>query len=1413
MLLRTKLLIQTIILIAVLSFAGGGIGLYYTHAVADISLKLVEEEAIPILDIKTLEKQALEIWLRLLLHSSVTNMDTMTRVEQELPQWQQAIDTQIDHISVFYQGHEDENGVNHQEQLGETQRWNSFRQAWQHFLKSSEQALTLSQNYEKKQAMQLIQEGEVWKSYQALSQPLEELVKQHQEHMNMLRDQAINDRQQAGWIIILLSAFIGLLALLVMMRFSQRLLVTPLHSFQTGLLGFFDYLNRNTHTAPRINIHSHDELGTMSRLINDNVGRIEQNIIKDTLFIKDVAGTVSKIKAGDLQDKVTVIAGNPALNELKTLLNEVLAIMIEVLSNVGKNLDGLAQGQLSERVEGHYQGEYARLQHSCNGIAKQIEQVFKESDTVLKRLSSGEMSVRITGQFAGDFTGIKTATNDMAHRLQQLMKEVSSALEQLADGQTNTRISGEFPGEFNDIRCALDTTAKKLAAATTQNAQQNWLKTGQSQLSEQLSGDKDSLHLAEDIINFLTPYLEAQVGALYLWHTEDEAAYLKMTASHAFVRRKGERHEFALGEGIIGQAALEHKSFILEEPPSNYMLIQSGLGHASPKTILIAPFLYENEVKGVIELASTTTFTDVHLDFIQQILPAIAIALNTAESRHRMKKLLEQSRVQSTELREQQHQMERQQDSLQETNEKLQQQSEELQSQAEELQVQQEELRQTNEALEQRTLDLEQQQTAVEEKNLALEKAKTAIQIKADELEITGKYKSEFLANMSHELRTPLNSLLILAQMLAANKQGHLDEKEIQQAHTIHNAGQDLLSLINDILDLSKVESGKFQLHIETFSLKQLLDDVYQRFLPLAERKPLKFDIHVAKNIPPDLTSDIQRIKQVLTNLLSNAFKFTEQGEIKLEVYRPQADEVSAMNLSAQRSLAFCITDSGIGIPADKLQVIFEAFQQVDGTTSRRFGGTGLGLSISRQLARLLGGDIQLHSVEHQGSRFTFYVLEQSLDARDSIQQAPQTHISTVSSEPIPTLEASLSPSESPIIDDREHLNPDDKHLLIIDDDPQFVDILQQAGHEEGYQCLVADNGRDGLALAQQYLPDAIILDIGLPLIDGLTVMDQLKQNLAIRHIPVQVISAGEHGHKVRQMGALSYHLKPVNIEQLRTVFARFQPIVAQQPRHLLLISEPGEHRQSLESLLTDKSIKITCISVSEFTHQTLIQPQIDGAVVDMQTTQTLPFLEQLRTLEHEIEVPLIFYAKRELSHAEAGYLHEWHGESALKIVYSPERLVDEVSLFLHQIEAELAEENRQMLHQVHNKEAVLKDRRVLLVDDDMRNVYALSSVLESKGMQVIPKGNGQQALTALEKESHIDIVLMDIMMPKMDGYDTMRRIRQQARFHQLPIIALTAKAMKDDRKKCMEAGANDYLAKPINSDQLISLLRVWLYQ
>jgi signal transduction histidine kinase/CheY-like chemotaxis protein/HAMP domain-containing protein len=1110
----------------------------------------------------------------------------------------------------------------------------------------------------------------------------------------------------------------------------------------------------------------------------------------------------------------------------------------------------LAAGNMKQTIEIKTQDEIGLMGNAFQQMIAHLGQVIDDIVKVSKGLAAGNLHVTPQAEYQGDLLQVKNALETGLSNLRLVVEDIVQISQRLVEGKRRVIAKAEYNGDFIPIKDSLETASVKLAETTAQNNIQNWLKTGQTQLNEKMRGEQDIIQLAKNIITFLAKYLEMPVGVFYLLEEREigtalrersqtqtengpvsETARLKLVASYAYTHRKGIRNEILIGEGLVGQAALEQEQILITNVPEDYYIqIKSGLGKALPRNVLIQPLKYENALKGVIELASFKTITDIQLEWIAQITPSIGIAVNTAESRYRVQALLQQSQTQTEELQTQ---------------------AEELQTQSEELQTQQEELSQTNEALEQRTKELEQQKNDIQAKNSALEQSQHALETKMQELKQASQYKSEFLANMSHELRTPLNSLLILAQLLADNKTGNLTDKQIEYAKTIHSAGSDLLNLINDILDLSKVEAGKMEVHFEELLLTDLVERFENKCRPVAENKGLAFHITVAKDLPPVINTDVQRLQQIINNLLSNAFKFTTTGEIKLTMQRPSTgDNLTKIGLEVAKTLAFSVTDTGIGIPEDKKRVIFEAFQQVDGTTSRRYGGTGLGLSISRQFARLLGGELVLHSEPGNGSTFTLYLPETRPSKEELVQnsfkrseeqqfQSPDIQDSE-SPTPSPT-EKGLTPTGNQVppvektgfletqsfektgflettaenLDDRDHLTSEDKSLLIIEDDPKFSSIIADLARQKGFKCLIAENGRTGLQLAEECQPHIIILDVGLPQLDGWTVMEKLKDNPDTRHIPVHFISASEPSLDATKMGAIGYLHKPVNMAQLGEAFKKIEQFITKTMKNVLVVVDNEMHQQQIQHLVSSENVQITLTATKAAALQHLQEASFDCIILDMDIEQRsgTGLLEQMQNQQDFCQTPLIIYTERELTSSEEALLLRCADKLPLKSVRSPERLLDEVTLFLHQLEANLPVEKRNMLKMVHDKAAILKHKKVLIVDDDVRNVFALATVLEDKDMEVVCGKNGKEALALLKKHEEIAIVLMDIMMPEMDGYEAIQAIRKQPSYRKLPIIALTAKAMKGDKAKCIEAGANDYLSKPVDTEKLISLMRVWLYR
>ena len=981
------------------------------------------------------------------------------------------------------------------------------------------------------------------------------------------------------------------------------------------------------------------------------------------------------------------------------------------------------------------------------------------------------------------------------------LKEAINVVTRFASGSSDVRIHVKSSNEIGELAKAFNNMMNKLQ-------KQDWLKSGHTSLNEQMRGEQDLVMLSRNIITYLSKYLDTQIGAIYLYSHEKQE--LQLTGSYAYTHRKGNRNIFKLGESLVGQAALEKQRILFTDIPDDYIKIHSGLGETSPRNILVTPLLYDSIVQGVIELGSVRHFTGTQIDFLEQSCESIAIALNSAQSRVKMQDLLEETQRQSEILQVQQ-------EDLQRANEELEEQTTFLKASEEKLKTQQEELQQTNEELEEQTRILEQQKQKLGEKNDELKHAQKLIEEKARDLEQTSKYKSEFLANMSHELRTPLNSLLILSKLLAENKDGNLSEKQIEFADTIHNSGSDLLVLINEVLDLAKVEAGKVSLNIEKMSLKGFASYITQNFTHIAEEKALELTVELAENLPTYIFTDRQRVEQIVKNFLSNAFKFTSEGGITLRITRPgDSDKLTAKTLIPQKTVAISVSDTGIGIPKDKQRLIFEAFQQADGTTSRKYGGTGLGLSISREFTKLLGGEIQLRSDEGKGSTFILYLpetfeqFEQEIGHEEQATVGREGESTESSSTPLP-----LQSGVEGIYDDRhEVIAPTDKFLLIIEDDPKFAKLLFDLSRERGFKGLIAGDGAAGLQLAYQYKPVAIMLDVDLPKMNGWSVTEKLKQNPETRHIPVHFMSAHDRPLDAIEMGAIGFLSKPVSIEDLNEAFNTIENAISKTIKHLLIVAKDASTRLNIIDLFNNTAIKIMTAQTGHEAYTLLRSNEFDCVVLDLDLPDMSgsEFLEQIRNDKALSYIPTIIYTAKELSKDEELNLQK-HAESIIiRGAKSQERLLDEVSLFLHRVTEDFPEIQQKQIRMLRDKETVLHQKTILMVDDDIRNIFALSSVLEEKGMNVVIAENGREALEKLQDRQDIELVLMDIMMPEMDGYETMRHIRKQGQFNKLPIIALTAKAMKGDRQKCIDAGASDYLSKPVDTDKLLSLLRVWLY-
>ncbi|HWN68160.1 MAG TPA: response regulator, partial [Haliangium sp.] len=901
-------------------------------------------------------------------------------------------------------------------------------------------------------------------------------------------------------------------------------------------------------------------------------------------------------------------------------------------------------------------------------------------------------------------------------------------------------------------------------------------------------GQRDLVTVGQMLLSELSPLVDAQQGTVYqmertepgeVGETTPGPKMLRLLAAYAQQPDQPER--IRLGIGLVGQAAAEKQRILLNDVPPEYTQIHSSLGAAPPKSIVVLPVLFEGETMAVIELAALRPFTNTHLQFLDQLTQSIGVVLNTIEATMRTENLLLQSQQLTTEL-----------------------------------QTRQIELQQTNEELATKAKQLADQNAEVERKNKEVEQARRALEEKAAELALTSKYKSEFLANMSHELRTPLNSILILGQQLAENVGGNLTGKQIEFAKTIHSAGTDLLTLINDILDLSKIESGTVTVEPEDITFGALRDSVHRTFHHLAESKNLSFEVDIDSTLPRSFTSDPKRLQQILKNLLSNAFKFTSHGLVSMSVRRVTSGYSTDHPVlgTAEAAVAFMVTDTGIGIAPEKQKLIFEAFQQADAGTSRKYGGTGLGLAISRELANLLGGEIRLVSKPGQGSTFTLYLpLSYTGPARDSVAPAGSAMHAVMRPMSMPVL--TVAKSEETVPDDRDTIEEGDSVLLIIEDDPHYARILLGIARGKGFKGIVANRGQQALVLAREFTPTAITLDVFLPDMLGWTILNNLKLDPRTRHIPVQMLSVEEEQKHGLSHGAFSYLVKPATTGELETAFDRLKTYVAPHEKRLLVVEDNDRERSSIVELLGHSDIEIVGVGTGAEALEMLREQSFDCCVVDLRLPDMTGF-ELLEKLQAEAElrhIPIVVFTGKELTQEEEARLRTVAKSVVLKDVQSPERLLDETALFLHRVIAELPAEKRRMIERLHGSTEVLRGRKVLVVDDDARNIFALTTILENQEMEVLSATNGRQAIEIIQNTPDLSVVLMDIMMPEMDGYETMREIRKDPKFRRLPMLALTAKAMKGDREKCLQAGASDYIAKPVNTDQLLSLLRVWLYR
>jgi CheY-like chemotaxis protein/CHASE3 domain sensor protein len=923
---------------------------------------------------------------------------------------------------------------------------------------------------------------------------------------------------------------------------------------------------------------------------------------------------------------------------------------------------------------------------------------------------------------------------------------------------------------------------------------QEWIQSGKSGIMDQIRGDHTSEELAEKILQYLCSRIDGKIAAFY--NVENNS--LRRIATYAFSSKDSKEVSIVkFGDGLVGQTAIEKNIRVLENLPEGYLNIKSSTGSTKAQSVILLPLLTDGQLKGVIEIGFLSEIKSNVVEFLQTVAESLAISLKSSEYRVMLGSLLEESQRQTEELQTQQEE-------LQANNEELEEQTNALKESQINLETQQAELEQTNEQLSKQSLELERQSDAVRIQNEELEKSQRNLEKKALELEQASQYKSQFLANMSHELRTPLNSSLILSQLLLEDKRKVLGPEEREFVQTILSSSNDLLTLINDILDLSKVEAGKIELEPGNIILSDFILSMERLFKPVAKNKGIDFVVELDINSPMTVFLDRQRVEQILKNLISNAIKFTERGCVTLRIIRQKENK---------QRIEFQVIDTGIGIEAEQLELIFDAFRQADGGTSRKYGGTGLGLTISKDLARLMAGDILVSSIINKGSTFTLN-LPETHSASTEQTSVPQEKIEVFNAiralkvEPMVVIVPPL-----PFEDDRHKIDKGVKLLLVVEDDSNFSKILYDLGHELQYQCIVAQTADEGIKAAEEFLPQAIILDMNLPDRSGLVVIDHLKMNPKTRHIPIHIVSAQDQANIALQMGAIGYLRKPVSLVDIRSAIGKMEEKFESNIRRVLVVEDNKVQRESIKLLIQDETVEVVMAENADMAIEFLKSGDYDCMILDLHLPDMNGYelLEKMTAIEGISHPPVIIYTGKDLSKAEEQKLQKYSHSIIIKGAHSPERLLSEVTLFLHQVENQLPKERQSMLQQLRDREQLFEGKKILLVDDDVRNIFALSAALESKGAILETARNGKEAVEKVRNIPGIDLVLMDIMMPEMDGYEATREIRKDPKFKRLPIIAVTAKAMSDDQERCREAGANDYLAKPVDLNKLLSLLRVWM--
>jgi HAMP domain-containing protein/signal transduction histidine kinase/DNA-binding response OmpR family regulator len=1141
------------------------------------------------------------------------------------------------------------------------------------------------------------------------------------------------------------------------------------------------------------------EILDLKNTINTMVEQLNSFAYEVTRVAREV-GTEGKLGG---QAEVRGVAGT--WKDLTDSVNMMASNLTNQVRGIAKVVTAVATGNLKQKLSIVSRGEVAQLTDTINEMIDTLALFADQVTTVAREVG---VEGRLGGQASvpgasGIWKNLTENVNQLAQNLTTQVRSISEVASAVTKGDLTRTIRVEAKGEVEALKDTINQMIANLKETTLRNQEQDWLKSNLAKFTQMLQGQKDLNTVTQRILSELAQVVTAHYGAFYILKQDEDTREdkLRLFSAYGYKSDKNIPTEFSIGEGLVGQVAFEKERIILSNVPGNYIKISSGLGRAKPANLIILPVLFENKVKAVIELASLDIFSETHLDFLSQLIESVGIVLNTIEANSRTEELLTQS-----------------------------------QSLAGELKIQQEELRRTNDELQDKALLLVKQKNEVEAKNKEVEEARRSLEEKAEQLTLTSKYKSEFLANMSHELRTPLNSLLILAQQLYENAEGNLTDKQIRYAKTIHSCGDDLIQLINDILDLSKIESGFISANISPVRFSEIASFVETTFKPISEARHLRFTIETDPRLPQNMETDLQRLNQILKNLLSNSFKFTEKGEVKLRIYEASRSwkQGTASLDSARQVVAFAISDTGIGIPLEKQNIIFEAFQQAEGSTSRKYGGTGLGLSISRGLAELLGGTIELESVPSRGSTFTLYVPVESTsglisrEASDNLNAFQQLQLGANSGE-IDTLLNSLRVTGDPdtgkmtIVnemindagDDRTNILQGDKIVLIVEDDLRFGKIIIEKAHQYDLKAVVATNYIEVFDFVNRFTPIAITLDVKLPDTSGWKVLDLLRNDLNYRHIPIHLISGEENRALALKRGARSFLLKPLENAALDELFEDILTFNRKELRRILVVEDNELDSSQISKMLESENMEVTIATSGKKALQENDIKDFDCIILDF----TLPDISGIDLVREVGEnkkklTPVIVYSAKDFDKKELHHLNRNSNTILLKGVNSLEHLLEETVLHLHINHRELAPEKRRVIENIRMKDDILTGKNILCVDDDVRNLFALTTVFERYNMNVITAESGREAIQIINDDKQkVDMVLMDIMMPEMDGYETTQKIRREHKNNTLPIIAVTAKAMKGDRQKCIEAGASDYITKPLKIDQLLSLMRVWFYK